>query len=85
MEAANFIRTIEKLQGIQISAPEEIAYNMRWISKKTLIESAQQYGKSPYGQHLMRVAEGKIMYSEKQGERPRWGTENEPPNATEKM
>ena len=85
MEAANFIRTIEKLQGIQISAPEEIAYNMRWISKKTLIESAQQYGKSPYGQHLMRVAEGKIMYSDKQGERPRWGTEQEPPCSTEKM
>lgn len=85
MEAANFIRTIEKLQGIQISAPEEIAYNMRWISKKTLIESAQQYGKSPYGQHLMRVAEGKIMYSDKQGERPRWGTEQEPPYSNEKM
>ena len=85
MEAANFIRTIEKLQGIQISAPEEIAYNMRWISKKPLIESAQQYGKTPYGQQLMRGAEGKFMFSEKQGERPRWGTENEPPNSTEKM
>ena len=85
MEAANFIKTIEQLQGIQISAPEEIAYNMRWISKKTLIESAQQYGKSTYGQHLMRVAEGKIMYSDKQGERPRWGTEQEPPCPTEKM
>ena len=75
-DAANFIRTVEKLQGIKISAPEEIAYNNRWISKKNLVQSAQKYGKSPYGQHLLSVAEGKIMYSEVPGERPRWGKEN---------
>lgn len=74
-DASNFIRTVEKLQGIKISAPEEIAYNMRWISKKALLESAKKYGKSAYGQHLLKVAEGKIMYSES-GERPRWGKEN---------
>ncbi|MEE1065161.1 MAG: glucose-1-phosphate thymidylyltransferase RfbA [Acutalibacteraceae bacterium] len=74
-DACNFIRTIEKLQGIKISAPEEIAYNSRWISKKNLLESAKKYGKSAYGQHLMKVAEGKIIYSEN-GERPRWGKEN---------
>ncbi len=74
-DATNFIRTVEKLQGIKVSAPEEIAYNMRWISKKTLLESAQKYGKSAYGQHLLKVAEGKIMYSERPGERPRWGKE----------
>ncbi len=74
-DAANFIRTVENLQGIKISAPEEIAYNNRWISKKNLITSAQKYGKSPYGQHLLSVAEGKIMYSEIPGERPRWGKE----------
>lgn len=75
-DASNFIRTVEKLQGIKISAPEEIAYNMRWISKKALLESAKKYGKSAYGQHLLKVAEGKIMYSEIPGERPRWGKEN---------
>ena len=74
-DASNFIRTIEQLQGIKISAPEEIAYNMHWISKKALLESANKYGKSAYGQHLLRVAEGKIMYSEKLGERPYWGKE----------
>ncbi len=74
-DACNFIKTVEKLQGIKISAPEEIAYNMRWISKKALLESAKKYGKSAYGQHLLKVAEGKIMYSES-GERPRWGKEN---------
>ncbi len=73
-DACNFIRTVEKLQGIKISAPEEIAYNSRWISKKNLLESAKKYGKSAYGQHLLKVAEGKIIYSES-GERPRWGKE----------
>lgn len=74
-DAADFIRTIETRQGIIISAPEEIAYNSRWISKKKLLESANQYGKSIYGEHLRRVAEGKILYSSKPGERPVWGRE----------
>ena len=72
-DACNFIRTVENLQGIMVSAPEEIAYNSRWISKKNLLESAKKYGKSAYGQHLLKVAEGKIMYSENLGERPNWG------------
>lgn len=76
-DAANFIRTIERLQDIQISAPEEIAYNMRWISKKALLESAEKYGKSLYGMHLRRVADGKILYGGKIGERPHWGIEEE--------
>ena len=85
VEAADFVQTLEKRQGIIISAPEEIAYRKEWIDKETLLRSAEKYGKSPYGQHLMRVAEGKIMYSDKQGERPRWGTEQEPPYSNEKM
>ena len=76
-EASNFIKTIERLQGIKISAPEEIAYNMRWISKKALLATADKYGKSAYGLHLRRVAQGKILYSESPGERPRWGREDE--------
>ena len=76
LDASNFIRTIEKLQGIQISAPEEIAYNMNWISHEDLLSSATKYGKSSYGQHLMAVAEGKILYSsDRPGEKPKWGTE----------
>lgn len=77
LDAANFIKTVEHLQGITISAPEEIAYNMRWISKKKLLESAQKYGKSSYGQHLRRVANGKILYSENFGERPYWGRDDD--------
>ena len=61
-EATNFVRTIETRQSAQIAALEEIAFNQGWIDKEALLESAKRYGKSPYGQHLMQVAEGKIMY-----------------------
>lgn len=62
IEAASFVQTVEKRQGIKISAPEEIAYKNGWISKEKLLESAERYGKSPYGEHLRRVADGKIVY-----------------------
>ena len=62
VDAADFVRTIETRQGSQIAALEEIAFNEGWIDRETLLQSAQRYGKSPYGQHLMRVAEGKIRY-----------------------
>ena len=62
VDAADFVRMVEKRQGIKISAPEEIAYNNGWITKEKLLESAERYGKSPYGEHLKRVAEGKILY-----------------------
>jgi len=62
VDAADFVRMIEKRQGIKISAPEEIAFRNGWISKETLLESATRYGKSPYGEHLKRVAEQKIHY-----------------------
>lgn len=61
-EATNFIRTVQTRQGIEISAPEEIAYINRWISKDQLLEAAERYGKSPYGKHLRRVAAGKVLY-----------------------
>lgn len=62
VDAADFVRMIEKRQGIKISAPEEIAFRNGWISKEKLLESAARYGKSPYGEHLKQVAEGKIHY-----------------------
>lgn len=61
-DASNFVQMIEKRQSIKISAPEEIAYINNWISQETLIKSAARYGKSPYGEHLKRVAEGRIRY-----------------------
>ena len=62
VEAADFVRMIEKRQGIKISAPEEIAFKYGWIDRDTLLESAERYGKSPYGQHLKNVADGKLKY-----------------------
>lgn len=62
LEAAEFVRMIEHRQGITISAPEEIAYINQWIDRDALMDSAARYGKSPYGQHLRAVAEGKVQY-----------------------
>ena len=62
VDAADFVRMIEKRQSIKISAPEEIAYRNGWISRETLLESAERYGKSPYGAHLRAVADGKVHY-----------------------
>lgn len=59
-DAAEYVRMIEKQQGVKISAPEEIALRYGWISKEALLKSAEKYGKSPYGQHLRTVAEGRI-------------------------
>lgn len=62
IEAAEFVQQIEKRQGIKISAPEEIGYIRGWINKEMLYASALKYGKSPYGEHLRNVAEGKFVY-----------------------
>ncbi len=61
LQAASFVETIQSRQGITISAPEEIAYRNGFIDKEKLMESAKAYGKSPYGEHLKAVAEGKVM------------------------
>ena len=62
VEAADFVQMVEKRQGIKISAPEEIASKNGWITKEKLLESAERYGKSPYGAHLKAVSEGKVRY-----------------------
>ena len=60
LDAADFVRMTESRQGVIISAPEEIAYRYGWISREELMQSAGRYGKSPYGEHLKTVAEGRI-------------------------
>ncbi len=62
MEAADFVRTVQSRQGLVISAPEEIAYYAKWITKEKLLESAQMYGKSPYGEYLKLVAEDRFRH-----------------------
>lgn len=62
LEAAEFVHMVEKRQSVKISAPEEIAYRLGWITVEELLESAKLYGKSPYGQHLVRVAEDRVKH-----------------------
>jgi len=62
MEAATFVQTVQNRQSLVISAPEEIAYYAGWINKEQLLQSAELYGKSPYGEHLKRVAEDKLIH-----------------------
>ena len=61
-DAVDFVRVVQNRQGIEISAPEEIAYRNGWISREMLLEAAELYGKSPYGTHLRQVALGRIIY-----------------------
>ena len=62
LQASNFVQTVETLQGIMISAPEEIAFVYGWIDHDILLQRAASYGKSPYGEHLLAVADGKVRY-----------------------
>lgn len=62
MEASSFVQTVQNRTGAVVSAPEEIAYHEKWITKEKLLKSADLYGKSPYGEHLRRVAENKIIF-----------------------
>ncbi len=61
-DASNFVRMIEGRQSVMISAPEEIAYVNGWISGEELMAAAERYGKSAYGEHLKKVAQGKYKY-----------------------
>lgn len=61
-EATEFVKVVETRQGIKISALEEISFHNGWIDTEGLLAAAKLYGKSPYGQHLQRVAEGRIQY-----------------------
>lgn len=62
IEASAFVQTVQTRKSLVISAPEEFAFKNGWITKERLLESAAKYGKSPYGEHLKNVAEGKLMY-----------------------
>lgn len=61
-DATDFVKMIQTREGIEISAPEEIAYINGWISREELLRSAEAYGKSPYGVYLRQVADGQIRY-----------------------
>jgi glucose-1-phosphate thymidylyltransferase len=61
-DATEFVRVVERRQGVKIAAPEEIAYRNGWISKETLAGAAEHYGHSDYGRHLRHVAEDRLQY-----------------------
>ncbi len=65
LEAADFVRTLEKRQGLKISSVEEIAFHKGWIDDKQLLTAAERYGKSPYGLYLKNVLAGKVQYKGK--------------------
>ncbi|MDE6605754.1 MAG: glucose-1-phosphate thymidylyltransferase RfbA [Clostridia bacterium] len=60
LEASEFVQMVSKRQDITISAPEEVAYYNGWINKEHLLKAADSYGKSLYGEHLKKVAEGTL-------------------------
>ncbi len=60
-EASEFVRAVERSQGLSVSVIEEIAYENGWIAREQLADAAERYGKSEYGKHLRRVAEGRIV------------------------
>ena len=60
-EASEFVRAVERSQGMPVSVLEEIAYENGWIGRDELVEAAERYSRSEYGAHLRRVAEGRII------------------------
>jgi glucose-1-phosphate thymidylyltransferase len=60
VEASLFIWTIEKRQGLKIGCIEEVAYRMRYITKKEILEIANKYKNSSYGDYLMKIANEEI-------------------------
>ena len=65
IDAADFVKKIQKQQGIRISAPEEIAWRRGWIDDSKLLESAQKYGKSDYGKYLKDIITNDYMEGSK--------------------
>jgi glucose-1-phosphate thymidylyltransferase len=60
-EATNYVRSIEHIQGIRISVPEEIAFYNHWIDTDQLMKTADLYGKSPYGSYLRNLVKNSIQ------------------------
>jgi len=58
LDAGNFVRTLEKRQGLQTGSPDEIAYEQSWIERAALLERAGQFGKNGYGKYLADLAGG---------------------------
>jgi glucose-1-phosphate thymidylyltransferase len=60
LEAAEFVRTLEKRQGFKISCPEEIAFRQGWIDARQLVELGNASARSGYGRYLLQLASSEI-------------------------
>ena len=60
-EATEYVKIVEEVQGVKISVPEEIAFYNKWINEEQLLKAAEDYGKSPYGDHLRNIAHGNVQ------------------------
>lgn len=55
LDAAGFIATLQKRQGLMVACPEEIAYRQGWISAEAVLKVASQLSKNSYGQYLSKI------------------------------
>jgi glucose-1-phosphate thymidylyltransferase len=55
LDAGNFVRTLERRQGLQVGCPDEIAYEQGWIDAEGLRKRARLFGKNDYGAYLARL------------------------------
>ncbi|KVP97584.1 glucose-1-phosphate thymidylyltransferase [Burkholderia ubonensis] len=62
MEAAAFIATLQKRQGLVVACPEEIAYRLGWIDAERLLELAAPLAKNGYGQYLKNILTDKVLW-----------------------
>ena len=58
LDASNFVRTLTERQGLQVGSPDEVAYQMQWITRDQLTERAALFGKNSYGNYLAK--QGKV-------------------------
>ena len=55
LDASNFVRTLTERQGLQVGSPDEVAYEMKWITKDQILERAQTFEKGNYGEYLRKI------------------------------
>ncbi|MCU1503237.1 MAG: glucose-phosphate thymidylyltransferase [Ilumatobacteraceae bacterium] len=58
LEAAGFVHTLQARQGLQVASPDEIAFNAGWIDAATVRATGRSMSKNPYGEYLLRLADG---------------------------
>ena len=56
LEAGNFVRTITERQGLQVGSPDEVAYQLGWITIEDLKKTSAKFGKNKYGEYLLELA-----------------------------